>query len=94
VETSAEVATVSNELATSEVTATATSESETPESATAASNEPEKKEDVLVPDTPVEEIGSHGEVSSIETDTPLHKEGDTIEIGVTSSADANNSAEA
>ncbi len=93
-ETPAEVATVSNESATSEVTATATSESETPELATTASNEPEKKEDVLVPDTPVEEIGSHGEVSSIETDTPLHKEGDTIEIGVTSSADANNSAEA
>ncbi len=94
VETPAEVATASNEPATSEVTATATSESETPELATTVSNEPEKKEDVLVPDTSVEQIGSHGEVSSIETDTPLHKEGDTIEIGVTSSADASKSAEA
>ena len=80
-ETPAEVATVSNEPATSEATATATSESETPELATTVSNEPEKKEDVLVPDTPVEEIGSHGEVSSMETGTPLHKEGDTIEMG-------------
>jgi len=109
-ETPAEVATTSNGPATSEATETATSESETPEPVatalselekqedvavvTTTSHAPEKQEDVSVADTPVEEIGSHGEVSSIETDTPLHKEDGTIEIGVTGSADANNATEA